>query len=107
MSEALLVQKTNSPKIMVSLGALLTLGSYSLNTFSSSMSGAPPNVEHVYYEEETSTPEISSIANKFDRYKEAREVFTRVRDFSEQELLQYNSSLDKLFKPLGVNLFDL
>lgn len=107
MSEALLVQKTNSPKIMASIGAILALGSFSANSFSSSISGASPLVQHVYYEEQTNTPEISSISNKFDRYKEAREVFTVVRDFSEKELLQYNNSLDKLFEPIGVNIFDL
>ena len=50
---------------------------------------------------------ISNMDTNFNRYKEAREVFPVVRDFSEDELLQYNKSLDNLFEPTGVNIFDL
>jgi hypothetical protein len=29
-----------------------------------------------------------------------------VRDFTEEELKEYNESLDKLFKPMGINIFE-
>ncbi|MDQ0154230.1 hypothetical protein [Robertmurraya andreesenii] len=107
MTTEALIQKNHSPKIIASVGALFAFGSISMNAYSSSMIGNSPIIEHIFYEEQTNTPEISTMGARFDRIEEVRELFPVIRDFSEEELLIYNKSLDSLFEKTGVNIFEL
>lgn len=39
-------------------------------------------------------------------FDEAREMFGEMRDFTEEEQIKYDKSIEKLFKPTGRNIFD-
>lgn len=59
------------------------------------------------YENLTFTIEKINIENK-SNYEQAIELFDgKMRDFTKEESLAYEKSLDNLYKPVGVNIFDL
>src|SRR5690606_698532 len=101
-----LEHKTNTPKLMfgiVGISAFLALNTSSQDmNFSSDFSSGYFN-----YEEDTHTPGIANMHFSKSRIDEVREVFPVVRDFTKEELANYNQSLDNLFKPVGVNIFSL
>lgn len=130
MNGVLSREKTNSPKLIGKLGmsilaisALANNGSvfsyinnisntasssFSKNsTYDSSLYSHLPYVETMVYEEQTITPQLSNIQSKVNKYDEIFSVFPSVRDFTEEEITDYNKSLDTLFTPLGINVFDL
>ena len=46
--------------------------------------------------------------NKPTNYEQAIELFIdEMRDFTEEEAKNYQESLEKIYKPIGVNIFDL
>lgn len=130
MNGVLSREKTNSPKLVGKLGmsilaisALANNGSVSSHvsnisntasssfsknsTYDSSLYNHIPYVEVMLYEEQTITPQLSNIQSNVNKYDEIFSIFPSVRDFTEEEIKDYNKSLDTLFIPLGINVFDL
>lgn len=103
------IEKTSSPaiKVGIGMGAFLAIGSFSTSAYTTNANSYFPYVERVTYVEETGTPEIFDMNQKSDKYQDIKELFPIVRDFTEEELIQYNKSLDKLFQPTEYNIFEL
>lgn len=67
-----------------------------------------PRMAKVSYSEETGIPKLIAYYGKKDNLIiEAQELFPSLRDFTEEESIAYEASLDKLFTSTGENFFDL
>ena len=63
-----------------------------------------------YYEiyEFESKKEKEDFMKKRKRYKEIREKLKKEEEYlTEEEEIEYNKILDSLYKPTGINIFDL
>lgn len=57
---------------------------------------------------ENLTITVEKMDDTKSNYEKAIELFDgNMRDFTEEEALIYEKSLDKLYEPIGVNIFDL
>lgn len=55
----------------------------------------------------TLTPKTYEV-NVKTNYEQATELFSgEMRDFTKEEAKQYQESLEKIYRPIGVNVFDL
>jgi len=130
MNGVLSKEKTNSPKLIGKFGlSILAISTLANNgsdssfinhvsdtassfftknsTYDASLYSHMSYTETVLHEEQTITPQLSTIEPKINKFDEIFSIFPGVRDFTEEEITDYNKSLDALFTPLGINIFDL
>jgi len=100
-------QVTTSPKLMIGVGAFLALSTFSTLSSIETSQSSIAYIDYVKQNEITGTPEISNLYKIKSRQDDLRELLPVNRDFTTEELSRYNSSLDKLFKPTGLNIFEI
>lgn len=100
-------QATTSPKLRIGVSAFLALGTFSTLSSIDTSQSVISYIDYVKQNESTVTPEISKIYNYRSHQEDLKELFPINRDFTNEELSKYNSSLDKLFKPTGINIFEI
>ena len=102
---------TSSIRVKIAAIALSKLGlTTTLNTDVMLINDLTPAITwNSTYNTETTTPSPKKvdIKNK-SNYEMAKELFgNKMRDFTEEEAKIYNASLKKIYKPIGVNIFDI